>query len=83
VVKCAYLDQVDIPDPVKDDEGVCSVRKWQQQDCPPATACRLAVRRFTGFCTAGEIARQKESLLAALPFDQVELTGTASRTAKP
>lgn len=38
-------------------------------------AARLAVRRFTGFCTAGEIARQKEALLAAIALDgdQVEL----------
>jgi SOUL heme-binding protein len=32
-------------------------------------AARLAVRRFTGFCTAGEIARQKQALLAALALD--------------
>jgi SOUL heme-binding protein len=32
-------------------------------------AARLAVRRFTGFCTTGEIARQKEALLSALTFD--------------
>jgi hypothetical protein len=71
-----YLDQVDIPDPVKDDEGdnmyESGNNKIVIQQIPP---CRLAVRRFTGFCTAGEIARQKESLLAALSFDQVELDG--------
>ncbi|GKY90820.1 hypothetical protein MPSEU_000054800 [Mayamaea pseudoterrestris] len=36
-------------------------------------AARLAVRRFTGFVTDGEIARQKESLLLALQLDGVEL----------
>jgi hypothetical protein len=75
-----YLDTNDntmtIPDPVKDDEGdnmyESGNNKILIQQIPP---CRLAVRRFTGFCTAGEIARQKESLLAALSFDQVELDG--------
>jgi hypothetical protein len=43
----------------------------------------LAVRRFTGFCTAGEIARQKRVVVGRTQFDQVELTGTASRTVKP
>jgi SOUL heme-binding protein len=32
-------------------------------------AARLAVRRFTGFCTPGEILRQKEALLSALALD--------------
>ena len=32
-------------------------------------AARLAVRRFTGFVTGGEIARQKEALLTALHLD--------------
>jgi SOUL heme-binding protein len=40
------------------------------EQIPPA---RLAVRRFTGFCTAGEVARQKQALLAALNLDGVEL----------
>lgn len=40
------------------------------QTLPPA---RLAVRRFTGFCTDGEIARQKQALLTALQLDGVEL----------
>jgi len=36
-------------------------------------AARLAVRRFSGFATQGEIARQKQSLLAALAMDGAEL----------
>jgi hypothetical protein len=39
-------------------------------DIPPA---RLAVRKFTGFVTDGEIARQKDVLLQALSIDGVEL----------
>jgi SOUL heme-binding protein len=40
------------------------------EQIPPS---RLAVRRFSGFCTAGEMARQKQALLAALNLDGVEL----------
>lgn len=40
------------------------------QTLPPA---RLAVRRFTGFVTDGEVSRQKEALLTALLLDGVEL----------
>jgi len=36
-------------------------------------AARLAVRRFGGFATAGEIARQKAALLAALQLDGQEI----------
>lgn len=78
-----YLDQTDIPDPVKDDEGSNMYETGHKiliQKIPP---CRLAVRRFTGFCTAGEIARQKESLLAALAFDQVELDGDCIAHGQP
>ena len=39
-------------------------------EIPPA---RLAVRKFTGFVTDGEIARQKDTLLSALELDDVEL----------
>lgn len=62
-----------IPDPLGEDEGTNMYETGNKiliQQMPP---CRLAVRRFTGFCTAGEIARQKESLLAALEFDNVAL----------
>lgn len=36
-------------------------------------AARLAVRRFTGFVTDGEVQLQKQALLAALELDDVEL----------
>ena len=39
-------------------------------EIPPA---RLAVRKFTGFVTDGEVARQKDTLLSALEMDDVEL----------
>lgn len=39
-------------------------------DIPPA---RLAVRRFTGFVTEGEVARQKDTLLSQLEMDGVEI----------
>jgi hypothetical protein len=61
-----------IPDPLEEDEAK-SVYETDQiyiQEIPP---CRLAVRRFPGFATEGEIRRQKKSLLAALQMDQVEL----------
>lgn len=34
---------------------------------------RLAVRRFTGFVTEGEVARQKDTLLSQLQLDGVEI----------
>jgi hypothetical protein len=39
-------------------------------ELPPA---RLAIRKFTGFVTDGEVARQKDTLLQALEMDGVEL----------
>merc|ERR1719468_1331106 len=39
-------------------------------EVPPA---RLAVARFTGFVTDGEVARQKDALLSALAADGVEI----------
>jgi hypothetical protein len=39
-------------------------------EVPPA---RLAVRKFPGFATDGEVARQKDTLLAALDMDGIEL----------
>lgn len=73
-----YLAQNDetpdqrIPEPLAQDESksVYETGNILIQDIPPA---RLAVRRFPGFATAGEQARQKEILLAALSLDDVEL----------
>jgi hypothetical protein len=74
------LDQVDIPDPVKDDEGD---NMYESETIRLFKRHPLVARRFTGFCTAGEIARQKRVVVNRTQFDQVELTGTASRTVKP
>lgn len=67
-----YIDAEDVPEPLKQDEGrsVYETGSILIQDIPPA---RLAVRRFTGFVTEGEVARQKEALLTALRLDGVEL----------
>jgi SOUL heme-binding protein len=57
------------PNPLKRDAGqtVYDQSKIRIERIP---AARLAVRRFPGFATAGEIARQKEALLAALALDK-------------
>jgi hypothetical protein len=66
-----YLSANDIPKPLDETtKNVYETGKVWIQEIPPA---RLAVRRFTGFVTEGEIVRQKESLLAALELDNVEL----------
>jgi hypothetical protein len=40
------------------------------QDIPPAT---LAVAKFTGFVTEGEVSRQKDALLTSLAIDGIEI----------
>lgn len=70
-----YLSETErssIPDPLEQDEAksVYETGRILVREIPPA---RLAVRRFTGFVTKGEIARQKEALLTALELDGVEL----------
>jgi len=67
-----YMDGY-TPDPLKQDEGTNAYEKPGSillQEIPPA---RLAVRRFAGFATKGEVTRQKQALLAALAMDSVEL----------
>jgi hypothetical protein len=54
----------DFPRPLSGDVSV------DVMEIPPA---RLAVRKFTGFVTDGEVARQKDTLLQALEMDGVEL----------
>jgi hypothetical protein len=58
-----YLAEPKIPLPLESDEV----------DIMEIPAARLAVRKFTGFATDGEIARQKDTLLQALEMDGVEL----------
>merc|ERR1712085_245167 len=40
------------------------------EEIPPAT---LAVAKFTGFVTDGEVARQKDALMTCLEIDGIEL----------
>lgn len=58
-----YLTETSIPEPNSDSS-------IEILDVPPA---RLAVRKFPGFVTDGEVARQKDTLLQALEMDGVEL----------
>lgn len=62
------------PDPLRQDASPnaydTSGHKIRVERIP---AARLAVRRFGGFATHGEIARQKEALLAALALDGEEI----------
>mmetsp|Transcript_11367 Transcript_11367/g.26363 ORF Transcript_11367/g.26363 Transcript_11367/m.26363 type:complete len:228 (-) Transcript_11367:671-1354(-) len=53
------------PEPLVDD-NLYDTGSIQLVDIPPA---RLAVRRFTGFVTDGEVARQKDVLLQSLQLD--------------
>jgi len=59
-----YLADEDVPEPLSTSDSI------EIMDVPPA---RLAVRKFTGFATDGEVARQKDTLLQALEMDGVEL----------
>lgn len=59
-----------IPSPLLDDTTKYETGSVEICTIPPS---RLAVRRFTGFVTEGEVNRQKEALLAALSLDDVEL----------
>jgi SOUL heme-binding protein len=66
-------EKKDIPAPL--DDGFSSGSLYETGavtilDIPPA---RLAVKKFTGFVTEGEISRQKDALLSALMMDDVEI----------
>jgi hypothetical protein len=61
----------DFPTPTQQDsDGMFETGAVQLVDIPPA---RLAVRKFTGFVTEGEIARQKDVLLQELDIDGWEI----------
>lgn len=62
----------DIPDPLDDmsSGSLYETGSVTILDIPPA---RLAVKKFTGFVTEGEISRQKDALLSALMMDDIEL----------
>lgn len=66
-----YLSDAIVPAPLEDGKtGMYEAGAIQIVDIPPA---RLAVRRFTGFVTEGEVARQKDTLLSQLEMDGIEL----------
>lgn len=60
------------PEPLEQDESK-SVYETGSISIEEIPAARLAVRKFTGFCTSGEISRQKQTLLAALELDDIAL----------
>mmetsp|Transcript_23018 Transcript_23018/g.54575 ORF Transcript_23018/g.54575 Transcript_23018/m.54575 type:complete len:501 (+) Transcript_23018:46-1548(+) len=64
-------DKPSFPQPLTEkDEGFNEKGKVTITEVP---ASRLAVRRFTGFVTEGEVARQKDALLSSLAIDGVEV----------
>jgi hypothetical protein len=64
-----YGDDASFPAPLQN-ENLYDTGSVQIVDISPA---RLAVRRFTGFVTEGEVARQKEVLLTSLALDGIEI----------
>jgi hypothetical protein len=63
-----YLAEAEAPKPL--DQGMYDTGAVQIVDIPPA---RLAVRKFTGFVTEGEVSRQKDVLLNNLALDGIEI----------
>lgn len=61
----------DFPQPLNEDDDRFNERGAVEIKHIPAA--RLAVARFTGFVTEGEVARQKDALLASLAADGVEV----------
>lgn len=66
-----YLQEESPAAPLEDGKtGMYEAGAVQIVDIP---AARLAVRRFTGFVTEGEVARQKDALLSQLEMDGMEI----------
>eukprot|EP00591_Stephanopyxis_turris_P007077 CAMPEP_0195525586 /NCGR_PEP_ID=MMETSP0794_2-20130614/26078_1 /TAXON_ID=515487 /ORGANISM="Stephanopyxis turris, Strain CCMP 815" /LENGTH=456 /DNA_ID=CAMNT_0040656073 /DNA_START=69 /DNA_END=1439 /DNA_ORIENTATION=+ len=63
-------DDDTFPNPVAAEDKLNEKGAVKVVDVAPA---RLAVARFTGFVTDGEVARQKDALLSALAIDGVEI----------
>jgi hypothetical protein len=64
-------DQVaDFPQPLSPEETFNEQGVVKIVEVPPA---RLAVAKFTGFVTEGEVSRQKDALLSSLAMDGVEV----------
>lgn len=62
----------DFPNPLND-QGDDRFNERGAVEIKHIPAARLAVARFTGFATEGEVARQKDALLASLAADGVEV----------
>ena len=65
-----YLSDDAVPPPLSEDAAAHSYARCRKIFIERIPAARLAVRRFGGFATGGEISRQKAQLLAALQLDQ-------------
>jgi len=66
-----YLKEGDaVPEPLSPEKDFNERGAVKIIDVPPA---RLAVAKFTGFVTKGEVARQKDALLSSLAMDGVEV----------
>jgi len=63
----------DFPAPLAVDETDPLGRSVGEVNVKEISQCRLAVARFTGFVTDGEVSRQKEALLQALKEDGLEV----------
>jgi hypothetical protein len=72
-----YLEKEDatsssngFPEPLSREDGYNEQGIVKVSEVPPA---RLAVARFTGFATEGEVSRQKDALLSSLMMDGIEV----------
>jgi len=63
-------EDVKVPTPLSPEESFNEQGAVKIEEIPRA---RLAVARFTGFVTAGEVSRQKDALLFALAADGIEV----------
>jgi len=63
-------DDKNLPTPLAVEDSLNEKGAVKLIDVAPA---RLAVARFTGFVTDGEVARQKDALLNSLAIDEVEI----------
>jgi len=77
-----FLDVEDglIPDPLDEDDEGSRLYETNSIEIMNVPAARLAVRRFTGFVTEGEVTRQKDALLTALELDNIELDAAHGET---
>lgn len=68
--KNGMTSDASFPEPLSPEEGFNEQGIVRVVDVPPA---RVAVAKFTGFVTDGEVQRQKDALLSSLAIDGVEV----------